>query len=212
MAFCPKSCHDPIIATNYQPTKDTYHFWLGLKKMVASHSSEIRSLCLVKCSCKMLENLSQFWNTKTHVVFSFRAALFFSLMNALVYVNIEQGIHYREKDKVAPNEKRKNQCGFLYSKSMANFEAFLWNIKLSANLLFMKSGYQRRNMTVCACDDFITSVCNLNYVITSVNREYKIFFIQIVQWAFVFDGHFWPSRSFSRNFNHAQYRNFNYFH
>ena len=34
-------------------------------------------------------------------------------MNALVYVDIEQGIHYsRGKNKLALNEKRKNLCGF----------------------------------------------------------------------------------------------------
>ena len=30
--------------------------------------------------------------------------------------------------------------GFSYYKNMANFEAFRWNIKLSAKLLFLKSG------------------------------------------------------------------------
>ena len=50
--------------------------------------------------------------------FSFRATLFVPLMNALVYVDIDQGIHLG-------NEKRKkNLHGFLYSKnSMAKFEA-----------------------------------------------------------------------------------------
>ena len=33
------------------------------------HSSEIRSLCLIKCSSKTLQNLLYFWNMKTHVVF-----------------------------------------------------------------------------------------------------------------------------------------------
>ena len=46
----------------------------------------------------------------------------------------------REKIKVARNEKRKkNYVGFPYSKNMANFEAFLWGIKLRINLLFLKS-------------------------------------------------------------------------
>ena len=30
-------------------------------------------------------------------------------------------------------------CGFSYYKNMSNFDAFLWSIKLSANLLFLKS-------------------------------------------------------------------------
>ena len=44
-------------------------------------------------------------------------------MNALVYVDIDQGIHWG-KNKVARNEKRKKLRGFSYSKNMANFEAF----------------------------------------------------------------------------------------
>ena len=54
-------------------------------------------------------------------------------MNALVYVNIDQ------KLRNARNEKRKKLHGFSYTKNMANFEVFLSTIKLSANLLFMRS-------------------------------------------------------------------------
>ena len=53
-------------------------------------------------------------------------------MNALLYVDIDQG-------KVARNEKRKKLHGFSYTQNIANFEAFRWNISLSANLLFSKS-------------------------------------------------------------------------
>ena len=45
-------------------------------------------------------------------------------MNALVYVNIDQGIH-KEKSKVARNEKRKKLRGFSYTYNIANFELFL---------------------------------------------------------------------------------------
>ena len=52
---------------------------------------------LMKCFSEMLQNLSYFWNTQNpaHVVFFFHFVLlyFFSLMNALVYVNIDLGIH-----------------------------------------------------------------------------------------------------------------------
>ena len=34
------------------------------------HSSEIRSLCFMKWPSEMLQNLP-FWNTKTHIIFSF---------------------------------------------------------------------------------------------------------------------------------------------
>ena len=58
-------------------------------------------------------------------------------MNALVYVDIVQGI-YKVKFKVALNEKRKKYYGFSFSMNMANFEAF-WGVKkLSANLSFLK--------------------------------------------------------------------------
>ena len=45
-------------------------------------------------------------------------------MNALVYVDIDQGIH-KEKLKNARKEKRKKLHGFSYTKNMADFEAFL---------------------------------------------------------------------------------------
>ena len=44
----------------------------------------------------MLQNLPYFMYMKTQSCFfhvSFRATLYFSLMNALVYVDIDQGIH-----------------------------------------------------------------------------------------------------------------------
>ena len=51
------------------------------------------------------ETLQNLWNTKTHVLFFISCYLlyFFLLMNALVYVDIGQGIHYGKK--VAQNEK-----------------------------------------------------------------------------------------------------------
>ena len=59
-------------------------------------------------------------------------------MNALVYVDIDQGIH-KGKMKVALNEKRKKLLGFSFSINIANFEAFHSVKKLSANLFFLKS-------------------------------------------------------------------------
>ena len=60
-------------------------------------------------------------------------------MNALVYVDIDQGI-YKVKLKVALNEKPKKLRGFSFSINMANFEAFCPNKKLTSNLFFLKSG------------------------------------------------------------------------
>ena len=45
-------------------------------------------------------------------------------MNALVYVNIDQGIHKEKNKVVARNEERKKLHGFSYSKNMVNFETF----------------------------------------------------------------------------------------
>ena len=58
-------------------------------------------------------------------------------MNALVCVNLDQGIH-KVKLKVARNEEK--LCGFCSSINMANFEGFCHNKKLSANLFFLKNG------------------------------------------------------------------------
>ena len=57
---------------------------------ITSHSSEIRGLRSTKCSSETLQNLLYFMHKKTHVVFfrfSFRATLYFYLINALVYVD-----------------------------------------------------------------------------------------------------------------------------
>ena len=56
-------------------------------------------------------------------------------MNALVYVDIDQGI-IKVKMKVAQNEKRKKLLGFSFYINIGNFEAFLWNLNLSGNSLF----------------------------------------------------------------------------
>ena len=56
-------------------------------------------------------------------------------MNALVYVDIDQGIH-KGKMKVAQIEKRKKLLGFSFYMNIGNFEAFLWNLNLSAKHFF----------------------------------------------------------------------------
>ena len=97
----------------------------------------------MKCSSEMLQNLPYFWNTETRIVFfgfHFGLIYFFFQMNALVYIDIDQNIHFG-KNKAAQNEKRKKLHGFSYSKNRANFEAFHWNISSSINLLFLKSEY-----------------------------------------------------------------------
>ena len=78
-------------------------------------SSEIRGLCLMKCSCEMLQNLPYFWNMKIYVVFfrfSLCAILFFSLINALVYVDIFQAFIKVKIDRM----KKKTTCAFIFQK------------------------------------------------------------------------------------------------
>ena len=60
-------------------------------------------------------------------------------MNALVYVDIDQGIH-KGKMKVAQNEKRKKLLGFSFYINIGNFEAFLRNLNLSTNHSFWMCG------------------------------------------------------------------------
>ena len=67
--------------------------------------------------------------------FSFGATFTFPLMNALVYADIDQGIH-KGKSKVAPNEKRLH--GFSFFINIANFETFGWTFLLSTNLFFLE--------------------------------------------------------------------------
>ena len=90
-------------------------FVFGYRKCLIifmSHSSEIKGLCLMKWLSETLQNLPYFMYTKTQSCFFpffiYNAILLFSLMNALVYDDIDQGIHWR-KSKVARNEKWNKQ-------------------------------------------------------------------------------------------------------
>ena len=62
-------------------------------------------------------------------------------MNALVYVDIDQGIHY-EKMKVARNEKQNKKLRrFTYYKNIANFEVFWRDKNFGKNLWFLGSEF-----------------------------------------------------------------------
>ena len=62
-------------------------------------------------------------------------------MNALVYVDIDRGIH-KGKLKNALNEKQKKLRGFSFSINMANFEAFRRTKKMISNVFFLKSALE----------------------------------------------------------------------
>ena len=84
-----------------------------LQKYKAVHSSEIRGLCLMKCPSKTLQNLLYFIHTKTQSCFfhfSFRATLFFPLMNALCLCRNRPRHSLGEKIKL--HEMKKATLGF----------------------------------------------------------------------------------------------------
>ena len=79
-------------------------------------------------------------------------------MNALVYVDIDQGIH-KGKMKVARNEKRK-KLGFSFYINIGNFEAFLWNLNLSAKHLFWRCEHCSENLLLLRnTSKFSTYLC-----------------------------------------------------
>ena len=85
------------------------------------HSSEIRSLCWMKCSSKTLQNLLHF----LHVVF-------------LILWNFAFFTSWMSWCKGEKSITTQNYMGFLMQKRIANFEAFCWNILLSAQPLIFE--------------------------------------------------------------------------
>ena len=104
-------------------TSSTY-----IKKIVpwGCHTSKIIVLRSSLNSEEMLQNFLYLYKKKTQAVFFILSNFPFYLMNALIYVDIDQGIH-KVKRKVARNEKRKKLLGFSFCINVAKFEAFLWN-------------------------------------------------------------------------------------
>ena len=85
-------------------------FYDVVEYLGVNHSSEKRGSCLMKSSSETLQNLPYFiyLDENPKLIFSFCTTLYFPLINALVYVDIDQGIH-QGINKVARNEKRKKQ-------------------------------------------------------------------------------------------------------
>ena len=107
------------------------------------NSSEIRGLDSMKCSSEMLQNQLYFMYKKTHVVFFFSLLIFTTYLFLLsmpwsMLTDIDQSFH-QGTSKVA----QKNYLDFhIYTKNIANFEAFCWIISLCANLIFLKGAQQ----------------------------------------------------------------------
>ena len=67
------------------------------------HSSQFQSLCLTKCSSETLQNFPYIIYTRTQSCFfrfSFCVTLYFYLMNALVYVDIDVSLELFIKHKL----------------------------------------------------------------------------------------------------------------
>ena len=85
----------------------------------------------------MLDEMFQWWASK--------------LVILLEYENPRVFFHSRAFNKGQTLSSMKQKllvCRFSYSKSMANFESFRWNISSSIKLLFLKSSCRHRVWTV----------------------------------------------------------------
>ena len=95
------------------------------------NTSEIRGLCLMKCSSKCFKNCP-IWFFQ----FFISCCFIFTFFECPGLCWHGPG-HSLGKNKVARNEKY--FVGVSYPKNMANFEALCWNISSSTNILFLKS-------------------------------------------------------------------------
>ena len=126
-----------LIFQNAIKTFIVRYFTLHKKKVIGQLKNREKcfKICYVYGKRKPMQFFSFFIQSNFH----------FPLMNALVYVDIDQGIH-KGKTKVAINEKRKKTTWVFISINVANFEAFFSVFKLTKNRLFLKS-VNRVNLT-----------------------------------------------------------------
>ena len=115
--------------------------------MICIHSSEIRDLRsnFVPAKPFKIGHIYRQRKPKQFFVLFFISSNFeFYLMNALVYVNIDQGI-YKIKSQSCSKLKTKTttQVFFFHKYSI---EAFRRNKKLTSNLFFLKSVYPYRQI------------------------------------------------------------------
>ena len=121
------SGHDSLPATMCKIFQSS--FWLLQKHFSLCTLFRNKRLGLNKMFQHYAPKFAKYWvsirNPTQFFHISFCATKHFPLQNA--------------KYKVACNEKQKDQDGFSYTQTARNFEAFHWNISLSANLLFLKN-------------------------------------------------------------------------
>ena len=91
--------------------------WLLKIYGTAWQSSQTRGLCLMKWPSKTLQNLPYVWNMETNIVFFFIfhfVLLYFSQMNALVYVDISNT--HSLGGKIKSHEMKKTTWIFVFQK------------------------------------------------------------------------------------------------
>ena len=129
-----ESCHLPENITKHLfscKTQYSYYYYHTLQKREVCAQLFDPPKCFKICHIYGKRKPMQFFS------FFIQSNFEFYLINALVYVDIDQGIH-KVKLKVALNEKRKKLHGLSFSINMTNFEAF-WGVKkMSANFSFLK--------------------------------------------------------------------------
>ena len=143
---------------------------------ILSHSSEKRGLRSAFLSRKMLQNflyLHKKKNSSSFFRFSFWATFIFPFMNALVYVDIDQGIHKGKNESCSKWKTKKITWVFFLYK----YRKF-WSISLEFNLerkLFILDVWvgksdikwpQNKNLYVCKWADI---GCLDSYLSVGVN-------------------------------------------
>ena len=107
---------------------------MSKKNYAPFYSLEIRDLCLLKLSSKMLQNLQYLYNEKTQ-----KGQSFFLFRATLEFFIVPNPLFTCPKLLEMKNEKKYNISGFSYYKKIANFKALNRTISSSINLLFLGS-------------------------------------------------------------------------
>ena len=108
-------------------TERNFLIWITLQEYINSTLFRKKRFALNFLTKRNASKFAMFMekeNPCSFFHFSFQVTLSLTFINALIYVDIDQGIH-KGKMKVALNEKRKKLHGFSFSINIANFEAFL---------------------------------------------------------------------------------------
>jgi len=104
---------------------------------IVDHSSEKRSLCSTFWPREMLPNFVCLYKRKTQFfLFPFWATLSFILMNALVYVDIDQGIHKGKTQSCSKWKTKKLPTCVFFLNKQRKFWSISWGQKVGHKPLF----------------------------------------------------------------------------